>query len=129
MVLFQINFFAGFIITSVKMSTRNDWLCGGDTKVEIISPINCITWNEEFERDDNVYWTSDRLGTCNGKKIDTSKNVIKFKLITTTYFGVLESFCPKYVTFMIDGGIEYQSNYMDHWHDQNDNYKTFYAYK
>ena len=127
MVLFQIIFFAGFI-TSVKMSSHDNNYCGGDpTKVEIVSPIRCTTLNsKEFAKGTNVFWKNNQLGSCNGKKIDTTNEFeIVFKIVTSSG----ENFCPKYVTVMIGGAIEYKSVYMDHWHDNSDNYKKFIAKK
>ena len=95
--------------------------------MEIVSPIRCTTsYSDEWYPGDNVFWKNYQLGSCKGKKIDfTNENEIGFKIITTAG----DSFCPKYVTVMIGGAIEYKSSYMDHWHDNSDNYKKYIAQK
>ena len=107
------------------MSTHSDLSCGGENaRVEIVSPISCRTWSSDyFARGDNVYWENSELGSCNGKTIDNSR--LEFKIIASSWL----KFCPKYVTVYISGYGSYKSGYMDHWHDNSDNSKRFYAYK
>ena len=110
------------------MSNHGDNYCGGaPTKVEIVSPIHCTTlYSKKWYPGDNVFWEGDELGSCNETKIDTTNgNEIRFKIVTSSG----EDFCPKYLDMIIGRYIEYNSAYMDHWHDWHDNEKEFITKK
>ena len=105
----------------MTLSTHSDLDCGGyRLRIEIIQGFNsCYTYEiDEFSPGKTLEWSKSNkmLGGCRDFEIDTEE-MMTFKMKAYSY----NDFCPKLLHIELENGEAFQSEHMDHWHDQSDN--------
>ena len=109
------------LIKEMKLSTHSDLDCGGyRLRIEIIQGFNsCYTYEmDEFSSGDTLKWSSSNkmLGDCRDFEINADE-ILTFKIQAFSY----NDFCPELLQVELEQGEVFESDHMEHWHDQSDN--------
>ncbi len=111
-------------VRAVKIELHGDWdYCGGDNvQIHIIQGAREGKTNVVYDPYLGQTYCFE-LGTCKSTTFHVDTPNINFKIITTTW----DDLCPRFVTIYMNGGAQFWSGELDHWHDKKDNDEWFTA--
>jgi hypothetical protein len=113
-------------VQDVRIELHGGWdYCGGDNvQIHLIQGARECKTNVVYDPYlGQAYWFE--LGTCKGTTFHVDNPTMNFKIITTTG----GDFCPKFVTIYMNGGAQFWSSELNHWHDKKNNDDLFTANK